>query len=137
MKYNVQELQPITKPQIFDPPRRMLVWDSACDTPLIERVCAITISKPFPVITVESCYDYCAEIPEEPKPKRATNIQLMEWLAKGNGVYHFGENSGLRMDIAVADGSANTVLAPNIQIRPFGTDKWLEPTLENMGMEDR
>ena len=134
MKYNGKEITPITKPQIFDPPREMLVWDSCSTLPRIEVVCAITKRNFYQVITLDTYYEYCAEIPEEPKPKRATNIQLMEWLAKGNGVYRFSENSGLRMDIAVADGSANTVLNPDIQILPFGTTEWLEPTLDNMGM---
>lgn len=134
MKCNGIELTEITEPQIFDPPRRMLVWDSFSRMPQIEIVCAITMRKHFRVITLESCYDYCAEIPEEPKPKRATYIQLIEWLAKGNGVYRFSEYDGIRMDISVADGSENTVLAPGMEIRLFGTDKWVEPTLESMGM---
>ena len=137
MKYNGIELTEITTPQIFDPPRRMFVWDRGSHEPRIERVCAITMRNHYRVITVESCYDYCAEIPEEPKPTRATYIQLIEWLAKGNGVYRFFENAGIRMDISVADGSANKVLAPDMQIRLFGTDKWVEPTLENMGMEEK
>lgn len=136
MNYEGQELNPITKPQIFDPPKEMLVWDDSFTEADVKHVCAITGSHHYQVVTTESCYDYCAEIPQKPKPKRATNIQLMEWLAKGNGVYRFSENSGLRMDIAVADGLANMVLAPDMQIRPFGTTEWLEPTLENMGMEE-
>lgn len=137
MKYNGIELEPITEQQLFIPPRRMVVWDRDSSTPRIELVCAITMRKIYRVITVESCCDYCADIPEEPKPKRATYIQLIEWLAKGNGVYRFSENAGIGMDISVADGSENTVLSPGMKIRLFGTTEWLEPTLENMGMEDK
>lgn len=137
MKYNGQELKPITEPKIFEPPKEMLVWDKGSHGPRVEAVCAITLRNNYPVIGVSTCYDYCAEIPEEPKPTRATYIQLMEWLAKGNGVYRFCENAGIRMDISVADGAANKVLAPDMQIRLFGTDKWVEPTLENMGMEEK
>lgn len=138
MKYNGIELTPITEPQIFDPPREMLVWDSGFHEPQIESVYAITMRKLYGVVAADSCYDYCAEIPEEPKPTRATYIQLIEWLAKGNGVYRLSENSGvIGMDICVADRTENTVLDPDIQIRPFGTKEWLEPTLENMGMEEK
>lgn len=77
MKYNGIELTPITTPQIFDPPKEMVVWDSACGTPQIEPVCAITIRKTFPVITVESCYDYCAEIPKQPN-KRGDELKVQK-----------------------------------------------------------
>lgn len=137
MKYNGQELIPITEPQIFNPPKEMLVWDSIHQRVRIELVYAITSRKSHAVIAVDSCYDYCAEIPEEPKPTRATYIQLIEWLAKGKGVYRFAENATIRMDISVAYGLENMALAPDMQIRPFGTDKWVEPTLDNMGMEDK
>ena len=137
MKYNGQEIEPITTQQIFDPPRRMLVWDSACGTPLIERVCAITIRKPFPVITVESCYDYCAEIPKQ-KPKRATYLQLAEWLAKGNGICRKNPTKFADTSFTLHIDEENRELEEGeFLIRPFGITEWLEPTLENMGMEDK
>ena len=135
MKYNGIELEPITTPQIFDPPKKMVVWDSSCGTPQIEPVCAITIRKPFPVITVESFYDYCAEIPQE-EPKRATNLQLAEWLAKGNGLVLIGELICNHYDFPLQEENEP---AECVQIHPFGAgaSEWLEPTLENMGMEDK
>lgn len=75
-------------------------------------------------------------ITEATKPKRATNIQLVEWLAKGNGVYRFKMGGVIRVDIPIDSTSEDTELEKGLQIRPFGTTEWLEPTLENMGMEE-
>lgn len=134
MKYNGIELEPITTPQIFDPPKEMLVWDRGYKEPTTENVYAITKRKIFPVITDISGYDYCAEIPQQ-KSKRATYIQFSEWLAKGNGVYLYG--TSVRMNVIFPLESRNEVLEEDYKIQPFGTTKWIEPTLENMGMEEK
>lgn len=134
MKYNGQELTPITTPQIFDPPKEMLVWDSGSTLPRTEVVCAITMRNLYQVITLNSYYEYCAEIPEEPKPKRATNIQLIEWLAKGNGVWKRKNNSSILTDTSCYEASLEEEVEASILILPFGTTEWLEPTLDNMGM---
>ena len=51
---------------------------------------------------------------EQDKDTLMTNLQLAEWLAKGNGQYKF------RNGYAVGD----------ILIRPWGTDEWIKPSLE-------
>lgn len=135
MKYKGQELEPITKPQVFDPPRRMLVWDASFTEPYVKHVCAITGSHHYQVVTTLSCYSYCAEIPEEPKPKRATNRELSEWVAKGNGLVLIGELISNHYDFLLQEENE---LAEGVQIQPFNNSAtdWLEPTLENMGMEE-
>jgi hypothetical protein len=136
MLYKGQELTPITKlQQIFDPPKEMLVWDNGSNEPQIERVCAITMRRPYPIITCESCYDFCAEIPEEPKPKRATNLQLSEWLAKGNGMWKYKDELVAYISIFSHIDSLENEVDDDILIRPFGTTEWVEPTLENIGID--
>lgn len=135
IKYNGQELQPITKPQIFDPPRRMVVWDSIHKRARIERVCAITMRNHYRVITLASCYDYCAEIPEEPKPKRATNKELAEWCAKGNGQIHYAGGASVHSFYSYQNEDDDSLVTPDVYIRKFGDTEWVAPTLENMGME--
>jgi len=137
MKYNGQELKPITTPQIFDPPKKMLVWDSIHQRVRIELVCAITMRNHYRVITLASCYDYCAEIPEEPKPKRATYLQLAEWLAKGNGMYKRKNESFATINVSFFEDLQDEEVEDLVLIRPFGATEWLEPTLENMGMEKK
>lgn len=139
MKYDGQELTPITTPQIFDPPRRMLVWDSGSHKPRIELVWGIapaSAKSEFPIHCVGNVhYEICAEIPQT-KPKRATGIQLAEWLAKGNGMWK-GEGAEYVSDsISPHQDVLEKEVGDDILILPFGTTDWLEPTLENMGMEE-
>lgn len=135
MKYNGQELTPITKPQIFNPPKEMLVWDDSFTEPYVKHVCAITGSHHYQVVTTLSCYSYCAEIPEAIKPKRATNRELSEWVAKGNGLVLIGELISNHYDFLLQEENE---LAEGVQIQPFNNSAtdWLEPTLKNMGMEE-
>lgn len=137
MKYNGQELEPITKPQVFNPPKEMLVWDVEYKEPVIEPVCAITGSHHYQVVTCSTCYDYCAKIPKR-EPKRATKLQLTEWVAKGNGVWKFKNANQLCFahDSCFED-DFHKYVDDDILILPFGTTEWLEPTLQNMGMEDK
>lgn len=137
MKYNGIELTPITTPQIFDPPKEMLVWDENYNAPLIQHVVAITSNNNFCVITVDSVYSYCAEIPKQ-KTKRATYLQLAEWLAKGNGMWRRNPTKFADIGFSLHIDEENRELEEGeFSIRPFGTTEWLEPTLDNMEIEDK
>ena len=138
MQYNGQELKLITEPKIFDPPKEMLVWDNGSHEPHIELVWGIapaSANSEFPIHCVgDVYYQNCAEIPEEPKPKRATYRQLMEWLVKGNGLWNINDDNWVRIRSKL--WLEEKINDDGILIRPFGTTEWLEPTLENMGMEE-
>lgn len=136
MKYNGIELEPITKPQVFNPPKEMLVWDNVFCEPHIELVWGIAPANfEFPIRCVgNGYYQNCAEIPE--KTKRATNLQLVEWLAKGNGVFKNKGGDTMCVNLYLPESKADIEVDENYVIRPFGTTEWIEPTLENMGMED-
>lgn len=139
MKYNGIELTPITEPQIFDPPKEMLVWcfDNHCETARKDMVCAITIRESLPIIGLNDSYNFCAEIPQQ-QSNRATNIQFTEWLAKGNGVWRRKNNdSSIYINSSFFEELEEEEVEDFILIRPFGTKEWLEPTLENMGMEEK
>lgn len=137
MKYNGQEIEPITTPQIFDPPRKMLVWDCGYDKPIIKPVCAITRREQYPVISDDSSFEFCAEI-QKREPKRATYLQLAEWLAKGNGIWRKNSTKFADTSFTLHIDEENRELEEGeFLIRPFGITEWLEPTLENMGMEDK
>ena len=89
MEYNGIELKEVTETQIVDPPKKMLVWDYEPGCLLKADVLAIVNGREsgYPVITKTGTYRHCAEIPEEPKSRRATNRELSKWLAKGHGEY--------------------------------------------------
>lgn len=134
MKYKGIELKEITTSQIFDPPKEMLVWNYVDSTPFKVTVHAIVASKTFPVIAKEGDYQYCAEIPEELKPRRATNRELSKWLAKGHGEY---TNTGCSAAsyYAYLFDSEETEVGYNILVRKWDDVDWHEPTVDYMGIE--
>lgn len=78
-----------------------------------------------------SMFDYRIK-PEEEKPKRMTNRQLAEWLAKGNGEHSYGEGKN---DPAFTYWSydaeeMNLPVEEEVVIRPWGSDEWIEPTVD-------
>ena len=134
MEYNGIELKEITTSQIFDPPKEMLVWDYVDSAPFKMPVHAIVASKTFPVIAEEGDYQYCAEIPEEPKSRRATNRELSKWLAQGHGEYRnqIGAVSNLYIYV---DLETDVAVPSYIRARKWDDIDWHEPTVDYMGIE--
>ena len=63
-----------------------------------------------------------------------TNLQLAEWLAKGNGQWKWKQkyDSNTEMYVCTAyvyDICDENKQPNNIVIRPFGTDEWVTPTV--------
>lgn len=139
MKYKGIELKEITTSQIFDPPKEMLVWNCAYSTPFKVTVHAIVASKTFPVIAKEGDYQYCAEIPEEPKSRRVTNRELSKWLAKGHGEYTNTQCSKCAASsystYAYLFDSEESEVGYNILVRKWDDVDWHEPTVDYMGIE--
>ena len=147
MKYKGIELKEITTSQIFDPQKEMLVWNYVDSTPFKVTVHAIVASKTFPVIAKEGDYQYCAEIPEEPKPRRVTNRELSKWLAKGHGeCMNPNSDSYSYADLSKANLSSSTYTYGGIseankkvpfyvKVRKWDDVDWHEPTVDYMGIE--
>ena len=85
MKYKGIELKEVTEPQIFDPPKEMLVWDNEVGCPSRANVYAIVSRKDFSVICEYSTWRHCAEIQEDHESKLVICRELASWLAEGNG----------------------------------------------------
>lgn len=68
---------------------------------------------------------------EEDKDTPMTNLQLAEWLAKGNGQYkHIPSNYGIVYhDYRNIEDTEGWFVADSIVIRPWGTDEWIKPTV--------
>ena len=114
----------------------MLVWNYVDSAPFKKTVHAIVASKTFPVIAEEGDYQYCAEIPEAPKPRRATNRKLSKWLAKGHGEY---TNTLCCLTSYITYeyflDSAESEVSENILVRRWDDNDWHEPTVDYMGIE--
>ena len=141
MEYNGIKLTEVTETQIVDPPKKMLVWDYDPGCLLKADVLAIVngIGSGCPVITTTGTYRHCAEIPEEPKPRRATNRELSKWLAKGHGEYTNTQCSKCAASsystYAYLFDSEESEVGYNILVRKWDDVGWHEPTVDYMGIE--
>ena len=149
MEYNGIELTEVTESQIVDPPKEMFVWDYDPGCLLKADVLAIVNGREsgYPVITKTGTYRHCAEIPEEPKPRRVTNRELSKWLAKGHGEcmnpnsdsYSYDDltKANLASSTYTYSGisEANKKVPFYVRVRKWDDDEWHEPTVDYMGIE--
>ena len=144
INYNGMELEEVTKPQIFDPPKKCVVFDSYDEKKSIIRNVVAVLPASFnkcggilSVITEEKQYwKHCALLPDPPKPRRATNRELSRWLAQGNG-----ECLGSQDDADTAWNYpmeiSNAPLREGAKVRKWSDTEWHEPTVDYMGLEDK
>lgn len=145
MDYNGIELKEFTsdKPVVFQEPKTMLCWDDTDDKPIVREVVSyIPIRKDWPAIGLISSWRHCAEIPEEPKPRRATNRELARWLAQGNGEkkrLDEYEKEGVvfvSIEFTYEFGDAYLPVDECYFVRKWDDSEWHEPTADYMGLED-
>lgn len=142
MQYKGIELVEITEPQIFDPPKTMVVWRDDGKEPIIDEVIAIfakSCNFQYRVVLNDcSFYSHCAFIPEKPAPRMATNRELSKWLAQGNGQvskvedgvmytssswdYHRKDDSFVKEEY-------------RLRVRKWDDTDWHEPTIDYLGLE--
>ena len=138
MKYKGIELNEFTsdRPVLFDPPKKMLVWSFGDLEPCERTVMAYVPGRTFrSVIAKSDEYSSCAEIPEQPESRRATNIELAKWLARGNGIV-------LRSceDLCSTTHSADVIelydeCPAQCLVRKWDDEEWHVPTADYMGLE--
>ncbi len=140
MEYNGIKLTEVTKSQIIDPPKKMLVWDYDPGCLLKADVIAIVNGRDgfpcCPVITTTGTFRHCAVIPEDPKTRRVTNRELSKWLAKGHGEYTNTvccSTSYITYEYFL--DSAESEVSENILVRKWDDVDWHEPTVDYMGIE--
>lgn len=136
MEYKGIKLTEVTGSQIVDPPKEMFVWNYDPGCLLKADVLAIVNGREngYPVITKTGTYRHCAEIPEEPKPRRATNRELSKWLAKGHGEYRNQISAVSNLYIYV-DLETDEAVPSYIRVRKWDDADWHEPTVDYMGIE--
>ena len=138
MKYKGIELKEITEPQIFNPPKKMLVWNNTMDYAVSSMIVAI-VERMDGLCAM--CYDgesypHCAEIPENPKHRMATNRELARWLAQGNGEWiNIKCDTSTSSDYLYDYDKSDIPLITDIRVRKWEDTEWHEPTAEYMGIE--
>lgn len=133
MKYNGIKLKEVTEQQIFNPPKKMLVWDREEEgIPTECYVCAIIVrgADSCPVICENSTWRHCAEIPEE-----VTRRELARWLAQGNGEVKDGNVVYSDWDYFVEN--ENEAVNNGLVVRTWDDTEWHNPTREYLGLDDK
>ena len=134
MKYKGIELKEVTEPQIFDPPRKMLVWGRYESITELD-VYAIVGRKDFPVICENSTWRHCAEIPAVTESELVTYRELAHWIAKGNGEVMWANNVLSNWNYSTDDEAK--ALDENLSVRKWDDKEWHKPTREYLGLEDK
>ena len=72
------------------------------------------------------------ELPDPPKPRRATNRELSRWLAQGNGEYRDTciARTLCTANFTYAINKCDNTLEPFIEVRKWNDTEWHEPTVE-------
>lgn len=133
MKYKGIELKEVTEPQLFDTPKKMLVWDVYNECPSTAKVCAIINRYDNRVITENAAWRHCAEIPEELK-NHVTRRELARWLAQGNGEVKDGNVVYSNWDYFAEN--ENEAVNNGLVVRKWYDTEWHKPTREYLGLKD-
>ena len=137
MKYKGIELKEFEsdKPVVFDPPKRMLVWDYDDETPTEVEVLAFIPNRYHKAIEQMSVYIHCAEIPDNGS-ELATNRELAKWLVLGNGQFHISGFCSVWTTFSYDIGHDDEICSIKVNVRKWGDQEWHEPTREYLGLED-
>ena len=135
MKYKGIKLKEFEseKPVVFDPPKRMLVWDCDDETPTEKDVIAFIPNRYHKVIEQTSLSLHCAEIPEE-SSELATVLQFAKWVATGNGLLKRGDC--ITNYVSFDEIYENIPVSDATLVRKWGDKEWHKPTREYLGLED-
>lgn len=147
INYNGIELEEVTEPQIFDPPKKCVVFDSYDEKKSIIRNVVAVLPASFnksvgmqSVITEEKQYwKHCAILPENPAPRMATNRELAMWLAQGNGewgISKFGVIEKAEIGWFYDTGYEKQALQSELRVRKWDDNEWHTPDVEYMGITE-
>lgn len=139
VKYKNMTLEIITEPQIFDPPRKCVVWDDDSLSPCEQDVIAIfPDSAKLKLKVMDSNlyrYQHCALLPEKPAPRRATRRELSKWLAQGNGEMKLGRSNEPTTDMwRYPENKENEDVGEGVVVRKWDDTEWHSPTIDYMGI---
>lgn len=144
--YNGVDVESLDTPQVFDPPRDMVTWNyrngEFCDVAEREVLAILPNIMQHDRVVFKSGISigyakYCALLPDPPKPRRATNIELTKWLAQGNGMVKNGNNKIFASMGGYNLEKLNNACAGWVKVRKWGDTEWHEPTADYLGLEDR
>jgi len=144
INYNGIELEEVTEPQIFDPPKLCVCSDddgNVCEW-YVSAILPQSSKRTYRIIAntkngENAIARHCAILPEKPAPRMATNRELARWLAQGNGQVHTDSNGG-RLDTAMLydDKCDDTPVRDGLMARKWGDTELHEPTIDYLGIKE-
>ena len=138
IKYNGMEIESISECKVFDDQHNMLVWNRDFETPIEKVVCAIIPYRhEGRVITRGGAYDYCAEVPEKPAPRKATWLEVAKWCATGNGLIYDTNRDRIDTGIMFKPDNEHEPIMDELKVRKWGDTEWHEPTVDYIGLEEK
>lgn len=138
MKYKGIKLKEITEPQIFNPPKKMLVWDREQNGIPIECYVYAIVDRgadSCPVICQYATFFHCADIPAVQESKPVTYRELARWLSEGNGEVMWSNTVCSNWNYS--NDEENKALDESLSVRKWDDTEWHKPTREYLGLEDK
>lgn len=134
INYNGMELEEATTPQIFDPPKRCVVWDDDSLSPSESNVIAIFPDSAKLKRNVMDLYLYryqhCALLPDQPEPRRATNRELARWLIEGKAQIRHSDSDMVYVGWNYKEFEDDLPCSNNVLVRKWDDTEWHEPTVD-------
>lgn len=143
IKYKGMELEEITEPQIFDPPRKCFVWDYHIEEGETRDVLSIfPESSGFSdrvYTTTGTSFKHCAMLKEKAAPRRFTNRELAKWLSHGKGEWRYGDSDRVHANIGFGYdcNKQHEIVDEKVKIRKWDDTEWHEPTVDYIGIEEK
>ena len=134
INYNGMELEEVTEPQIFDPPKRCVVWFDGDVEGEIKNVIAILAKSSglrCKAVTDEwSSFEHCALLPDPPKPRRATNRELARWLIEGKAQIRHSDSDMVYVGWNYKEFEDDLPCSNDVLVRKWSDTEWHEPTVD-------
>lgn len=143
MKYKGIEIYELKTTFIKNLPREMIVWNDNSIEPKVKTIVGACVNLKGDCWYIAHDdelgivkYKHCAEIPEEPKPRRATLRELAKWCAQGNGQIQDANQLNCVFTGLDYGPDCDDRAAPDIyKIRKWEDTDWHEPDVQYMGLE--
>ena len=140
--YDLNEMNEfaLREPAVFNPPKKMVVWDVAGHVEE-KLVLAYIPERAKPVVLADGSAYHCAELPESSSPRKATmprkatKLEVLKWLARGNGIAKDKEDDFMYAWFTVSEDEMDEPCDYTTLVRKWDDTQWHEPTVNYMGLE--
>ena len=144
INYNGMELEVFNpdKSVAFDPPIKCVGWNN--EDVKVEFELSSALSKDIWIHRfigksndAPAAFMFCAILPDLPKPRRATWLEVAKWCATGNGLVYDTDRERIDTGIMFKPSLECEPIMESIKVRKWSDTEWHEPTVDYLGLEDK